>query len=359
MTTAAIINTNCAAQFDSQRYCYFPWIKRTCDQLIDMLDPDQQLIARVPLFCDPDAVQGRARVHKFALHQPDQFKSQVKQVLTEFRGKGIIFTLDWYFPIRMVVELARQQNIPTIMIPHEGVFSVAERYYTDREFGYNYPLCDHALLWGELQYRTFIARGHSGDGLKIVGSPKLMQTRASAQTKTPAHQRILLALQNMDCQLDQLWGLQQQQRLLASLVTYALTQQIILEIRNPPNNVDFISESVHRQAQQHPELLRIDSSDPACVALGRASWVVSINSTMLLEAALMGKRAISISGKGLSTIWRQYDIETADIDSLDAYLNQHPQAPEFQINQKLATDFGLSILNPVDKILALLNQQTL
>lgn len=341
-----------------KKYCYVKWIAKTCDHLITLIDPDSRLISQVSIFNKPDSPSTRHTVHQLAKHHPDEYRSSIRSILEAYSGPGLILTQDWYFPFRMIVEEAKGLGIKTILVPHEGVFSDVDKYYTDREYGFNHPICDLSLIWGELQKRTFETRGHGGNTLKIVGSPKIYEAQSSGIKPTPAPHRILFALQNMDCQQDHTLAVGTQTELVREACKIALSLNITLTLRNPPNNVDMIPEDIHELAIQSPHVIIIENQSSPVKAINDNSVIISVNSTMLLEALILGRASFALAGEGLQQIWQKYGIPSLTLTRIKTLLEDNKTLPPATPSPLLIKDFGLDQEKPIERINSILLKES-
>ncbi|MFT2091404.1 hypothetical protein [Paraglaciecola sp. 2405UD69-4] len=347
-----LFNWEAFASIPDNKFVYINWIKNTCDKLINMVDPDQEIIFPINFFKKPNSPQNRIKIHQFVKQNRSVYRDKLEQVL-DSNIKGIVFTFDWYFMFRDIVDLANKKGILTILIPHEGVFSSEDRYYLDREYGYDIPICKHCLLWGELQKRVFIGRGHSGAGFVIVGAPKIEALTFTTMKTVKTATTFLLVLQNMDCQSDIKKAVKFQNSIIEFMCEYAVNMHKRLVIRNPPNNVDLIPSSIVAKYKLLNDLVLFNNTDDPLDAINDSEVVLSINSTMLLEAKLMGKRAISIASEFVETLWEAYGVETVftfkQLEKSIASSNGLSDS-ELSISHRLITDFGLSFPSPSHSI---------
>lgn len=351
-----LFNWNTFDNLPKDKFVYIRWIEETCDDLIKMIDVKMELIYPITLFLNSNSPISRKNIHQYIINNRETYRKKISELL-DSDIKGLIVTFDWYFIFRDIVDVANKKGIVTVLIPHEGVFSSQSRYYTDREFGDNIPICKYCLLWGELQKRTFLKRGHLGDGLLTVGSPKIENIRLNSVKYPQKNEFVLLVLQNMDCQSFYLNAVECQNSLISFMCQYAEQKGMKLVIRNPPNNVNMIPSLIFENYGRDSNYITFTNEQPAQEAIMDASIIISINSTMLLEAKLSGKLSISVAFEGLETMWKSYDVDTvSSINELENRLNNNgTYSPNHSVSDSLISDFGLNFPTPTRNIRDFLN----
>ena len=309
-------------------YLYLPWIKALTNKLIETID-QSDTIRFIPLtvFADSHNLTNRGRINYFAkyCHQ------DLVQILSNWLEpvakdiKGFVFTFDYTLLQREIIKLCAKLNILTILIPHESVFLNRNKYYYYPLTEVNSPRCDYVLCWGQLQKDIFVSRGYPEERIKIVGAPKfdrhyhfhakLSREEFCTQAKLNPKQKIILyAAQTLDFQVNQKKALQLQQSLIKQLIHYATKNQCGFVLRCPPTQVQILSTSVVKE--MHTAGFFIDGLDSHyCFeveeAIYHAEVLVSINSTMLFEAVLMGTPSISVKYFDFEEYWKEAGIPYA------------------------------------------------
>ncbi|WP_160321299.1 hypothetical protein [Prosthecomicrobium hirschii] len=233
--------------------------------------------------------------------------------------------------MREIVHCCRVLKIPTILVPHESVFIDEERYYVARS-GANMPATDHVLAWGQMQRRIFLERGYRPDRLLVTGSPKFdifhryqptldRDAYASIFALDPSLPIVLFAGQPLDSQVDsQDYALDRQSQAIEDLLDVARELGVQVIIRQPPAKRTIIDQKTRLKIETSVDFA-IDGPVKFLVspeeALYHAAAVLSVNSTMLFEAVLMGRPSISMPYFKFEQIWQKLDIARApDKDTL-------------------------------------------
>lgn len=317
-----------------------PWIPEHGDALV-------RKIARgggvrfhpLNLVSDTDDVTARLQALVYAQNNPEKWRRLVLRKLAPLAGSvsGLVVSFDWHPVMREIVHACRSLNIPTILVPHESVFIDEDRYYVSRN-GANVPVTDWALVWGEMQRRIFVGRGYRDDRLIVTGSPKfdvfhdykpLLDREAYAAVfgLDPSKPIVLFAGQPLDSQVDdQMFALSRQSEAIKDLVDVAGELGVQVLIRQPPARKT-ITTTAERTRIENSVDHAIDGpvkfQVPPEEALYHAAAVLSINSTMLFEAVLMGRPSISMPYFAFEQIWQNLDIARApDRASLRTLLAQ-------------------------------------
>jgi hypothetical protein len=239
---------------------------------------------------------------------------------------GFILTFYWYPVMRELAYACGTLGIPRILVPHEAIFFDESKYYVDVETGVDRPLADLILGWGALQARIFLARGFTTDRFVAVGAPKFdahFDYRPELTRDVffrlfsldPARETILFAMQPMDSQTnDEGAARNAQRRALKDLLAYAQARGAQVIVRTPPSAIDVLSDSLKKSIKNSP-LFAIDSSPCYVVSpeevIFHCDVVVSVNSTMLFEALLMGRAAVSAKYLEFEQIWANVGIPGA------------------------------------------------
>ena len=306
-------------------YLYIPWIAGHGDALIEKLK-DEKSYALAPL----DIVSGlnapgvRLQVHGFATTNPGLYRKMLINRLVPLRNKikGIVFTFDWSPVMRVVASVCAELQIPRILVPHESVFVDRNKYYWDIGSKASVPAADLILGWGGLQKEIFTQRGFPEDRFLALGAPKFdVHVNYTAQLSRPQFARlfgldpekkiILFASQPLDSQLDKKAAQTSQRLAISDLVDVAREMDAQLLIRLPPNKAALLDTELKRKIANGSGVAVDDGS---CYlvspeeALFHSDVTTSINSTMLFEAVLMGRAALSLKYVEFDQIWAQAGI---------------------------------------------------
>lgn len=314
-----------ALESDLPVYLYIPWIAGHGDALIEKLK-DEESYALAPL----DIVSGlnlpgvRLQVHGFATTNPGLYRKMLINRLVPLRNKikGIVFTFDWSPVMRVVASVCAELQIPRILVPHESVFVDRNKYYWDIGSKASVPAADVILGWGGLQKEIFIQRGFPEDRFLAMGAPKFdVHVNYTAQLSRPQFARlfgldpgkkiILFASQPLDSQLDKKAAQTSQRLAISDLVDVAREMDAQLLIRLPPNKAALLDAQLKRKIANGSGVAVDDGS---CYlvspeeALFHSDVTTSINSTMLFEAVLMGRGALSLKYVEFDQIWAKAGI---------------------------------------------------
>ena len=320
-------------------FVYQSWIPEHTDKIIALLRNEELPIFDIGMFTDSKSKTVRMEILRYAEQHPENYRKMCLNALTKFKGSaaGLIVTLDWIPAMRHLVECAQQLHIPTILVPHESVFAARDMYYTHPRLGINTPKADVICAWGELQEKIFVERGCDPAKIIRTGTPKLDYVsgleadddRSSLELLglDASKKTVVGVAQPLDSQFDQKAARLAQEKAFTLMLDWVSSEsntQVI--IRMPPSRDLLFSEKFYRQIARLPNAAIDDArlyllTPEETIKVSDA--VVSINSTMLLEAALSGKPAISSKFIEFDQIWDQVNIRVARnadelVGSLDA-----------------------------------------
>ena len=314
---------------DKPIFVSVPWIREHSDVLISRVtDKEHYRIVQLDLFKDISNTGARRNVARYARENPDIYRKLILKRLIPLRGriKGVLFTFDWA-PVTRIISLACEElSIPRILIPHESVFVDKDQYYLDPLAKGSMPIADIVLGWGELQRQIFVERGYPDSRFIPVGAPKL----DSYFNYEPALQReeffrlfglrsdkktVLFATQPMDAHVvGTLRARKVQEQAVLDVLSACEKIDAQLLVRLPPSKDEiFTPETKVRlmesgcSALDGQDFYIISAEESIC----HADITVSINSTMLFEAVLMGRQALSAKYLEFPQIWEELGIETA------------------------------------------------
>lgn len=309
------------------RLLYVPWIEAHTGALIKLLQAagDVEFVP-LPLL---DMIPGtpgthRTKIMNLAHSRPAEFQ----QLLAGLLGRltvpvnALVMTVDWCLGLRHTVQIFRDCGFPTVLVPHESVFAREELYYTEPISGINVPQAEVALLWGGLQADVFGRRGLAKERMYVLGSPKLdyICNYRSALSRTEVCARlgldgakpiVLFAMQPLDNQFDTPQALIEQSRAILDCLVLCQRYGWQIVVRLPPaRDLAIIAPQVV-QALKSSGVAAIDGAEEGRhltvpeEALFHADAVVSINSTMLLEAGLMQRPSVSLGYVACDQFWHR------------------------------------------------------
>lgn len=344
-----------------------PWIAARGDQLIaDLVATGQIRVTPLPLE-GVSSYHGRHALRYLATRWPSRFAAYLEKQMLAIPGPvhGILLTHDWPAPMQLAVQVARAHGLPSFVVTHEALFIEEALYYTNPQNGLNVPQTDHCLVWNQLQRRIFAARGYPVEHLHVMGSPKLsasahIDTAAQAQLRAECRealgvpQNALLIshiLQPLDNVRARDKARQAQWAIVKSLAQLCQAQGWQLALRLPPgSNRDEINQHLLCHWPQSPPFLLVEADDTrpalrALTQLAASDVVTGYASTMLLEAALMGKPVVITATDLPISPWEQeIDLpvvrDTAALaPALQAAINT-PTARDPALMQRIADVFS-------------------
>ncbi len=326
---------------DRPNYLYMPWIANHGDALVGILGSSEGACNFIPfrVFSHTDDKASRLAVNRFARACPDAYREVLLEELKLLRGdvQGFLFTFDWHPTMRVIASVCGELGIPRVLVPHEAVFMDRELYYNDPETLANRPITDEVLCWGGVQQEVFLERGYPDSRLRVVGSPKLDAlaafksevTRRRFFTRYQLPERdfaILFAAQPMDIQVDTKEALSAQTNVVLDLLSYVEQNDYNLIVRLPPSGHTVFSEQLKARIERSRNAA-IDGVDGYLAgpqdSIYHTDATLSINSTMLLEAALIGRASISTRYFDFEQLWAALEIPVVtESSSLTQALNE-------------------------------------
>lgn len=309
-------------------FLYLPWIELQTGSLISRLPTcPEYSIASLDLFQNLDTHENRRDISRFPRENPALYRRMLARRLVPLRNRisGVIFTFDWAPIARIASNLCEELSIPRILIPHESVFADRDKYYRDSISGANVPLADIVLGWGEMQREIFTERGYPNARFRSTGAPKFdvykdytpHLTRAEHHRLfglDPQRETVLFCAQPLDSQFNTQQARETQRAIIGDLLDFCDGRGAQLIVRMPPSK-DAI---LNRDLSDRLEISAFAAMDEATCylvppeeAVCHADLVTSVNSTMLFEAWLMGRRALSTKYLEFDQIWEKVGIPAA------------------------------------------------
>jgi len=331
-------------------FLFQPWVPEHTDKLIRLLSRDGTVpFTSLGMFSDPGDKQQRKEIIRFADAHGDVYDRMVMHKLSTYRhtALGLVVTLDWLPAMRRLVYGASRLGIRTILVPHESVFAKENMFYTHPKMGMNAPICDVVLAWGDMQERIFIDRGYPAERILKVGAPKFDYIR---EDRTGNAKDVVLSLgltrdkpvmvfaaQPLDSQYDMKAARAAQNSAILDLISIATDNDSQLIIRTPPSKDAILDAEVYEKADKSPHIAIDDASLYLLSAeetIAASDILVSLNSTMLLEAALDGKVAVTAKYVKFEQIWDALKIPVArNRDELRAVIASAIRDPQCLIDQ--------------------------
>lgn len=326
-----------------QKFLYIPWVKGQGDALVDHLIRTGH-IQGIPLnihkILPHLPFSGRPYLNRFARSFPEAFKEYFRKALLQIDQpvKGLILTLDWNAPQRLCLEVAHEVGLPTVLIPHESVFADENLYYRCPITNVSTPKALDIIVWGDLQKDIFERRGVHSSSLKKMGSIKL--DRYVGFESSLSHSEfaniyhldesrpiILFCAQPMDIQFGnekdkknysdiskrkayERTALKAQNKAIEDVIDVCLSNGWQFILRLPPARDKRILSSKILWASRLYRSIVIDGNKDKKKttpeeSLYHSSLVVSLNSTMLLEAGLLNVPSLSMGYIDFNELWHQ------------------------------------------------------
>jgi capsule polysaccharide export protein KpsC/LpsZ len=310
-------------------FLYTPWIAGHGDALIEKIsESEHYTFAPLDFVENIDGNGVRQAVLSFCRTDPALYRRMIINRLVPLRGKikGVVFTFDWSPVMRLIAGVCEELHIPRILIPHESVFVDREKYYWDVNSYASVPVADIVLGWGGMQQEIFRERGYPSNRFEAVGAPKFdTHVNYSAQLTRIQYCRlfglnenkkiILFASQPLDSQLDQKAARIAQRAAITDLLELLPSINAQLIVRLPPNKEDILGTPLRSRLVLASEAA-IDDGQCYLVspeeALFHSDLVTSINSTMLFEAILMNRPALSLKYVEFNQIWSNAGIPAVE-----------------------------------------------
>lgn len=305
-------------------FLFQSWIPEHTNKLISsILDERKYELIDLELFDNQTDKSTRVDILRYAEENGDMYRKMALHKLAPYMDKaaGLIVTLDWIPAMRHLVYAAAQLHIPTILVPHESVFAKRSMYYVHSKLGINLPACDLICAWGNLQSEIFVERGYPNHRILITGAPKLdyvsapsaeiNRMRAKLVGLNPLRPIISFAAQPLDSQYDQKSARASQDKAVLDLVRYSKKYETQLIIRTPPSRDKIFDDTVLAEISGN-KMVFVDNSLLYLLSpeqtIECSDVIVSLNSTMLLEAALLNRPAISAKYIEFDQLWDKLNI---------------------------------------------------
>lgn len=305
-------------------FLFQSWIPEHTDKLIHLLVQGGDIgFEDIKMFSEPGDKKQRVEIMRFAEEQKELYDRMVMHKLSPHRNTalGLVVTLDWLPAMRRLVYGASRLGFRTILVPHESVFAKESMYYTHPKMGVNAPLCDLVLAWGDIQEQIFIERGYPAERIIKVGAPKFDYLASDAVKIAEGAARSLgldpnrpiaaFIAQPLDSQYDTRAARVGQNAAILDLISVAKSFGGQVIIRSPPSRDEILDAEVHRRVAADSDLVIDDAALYVLTAeetIAASDVVVSFNSTMLLEAALGGKVALTTKYIEFDQIWDKLKI---------------------------------------------------
>jgi hypothetical protein len=316
-------------------YSVFTHGQSLVDAVATHLPPGQVLVPLDPLAPLPAECHAFGFWHRLVTEGRRDGSSLWREILIRHldalgtaleRVRALLVTFDWFEPMEDLVLEARDRGWATVALLHESVFTSEQRWYVNPRTGGNVPQADHCLVWGERQRRILTARGYPAERVHMVGAIKLdaCATYRPALSRVaftarfgldPTRPIVLVALQVMDEYGEgQGLALEAQRAMCRDVIAAGerVDHQVILRCPVALSHLVLSPEHV-AEFSAHPGCA-VDGATgerefeshfvaSAHETLWHADVVVSYNSTMLLEAEVMGRAGITYDNRGVLSSW--------------------------------------------------------
>ncbi|MCS4065612.1 hypothetical protein [Pseudomonas putida] len=365
-------------------FLYVPWIAGHGDALIAKVKSPSSY--NLTAFDFVDGIEQnpiRLSVLDFSNKNPSLYRKMLLNRLVPIKNKvtALVFTFDWSPVMRIIASVAEELQIPTILIPHESVFVDRNKYYWDVASSASVPKANLILGWGGLQKEIFTERGYPESNFITVGAPKFdvhvnyePQLTHSQFCKifglSSERKTILFASQPLDSQLDKKQAQVSQRAAILDLYKYCVAFDHQLLVRLPPNKADILTVAFRAELASSAHAA-IDDGTCYLVspeeAIYHSDLVTSINSTMLFEALLLKRPALSLKYVNFDQIWERAGIPAVrDAAALQLALKEllhcetiaSPEGMEWAANMFGIGEFDGQAANRIKHHLKLIGNKT-
>ncbi|MGG4167064.1 hypothetical protein ABEW00_06225 [Rossellomorea vietnamensis] len=309
---------------------FMPWIERSTNGLINIID-ERTEINFIPFkyFKNVDESSYRSKINSYSRENRVRLKNHIKKYISEHYSNvdAIMVTLDWIAPIHIFIEACKEIGIPTFLVPHESVFAKQSMYYVDYVTGVNVPNSDYILAWGDIQKDIFVSRGFDKDKIINVGTPKFdvnkdYQPRISKaeffkQIGFDLNKRTMLfVMQPLDSQYHEADARYAQNKIIKDLIKINQVYGYQLILRLPPAlGEKLIEETLLHELKEIPSIY-LEGLDNVPIApqdsIKHCDIVLSINSTMLFESALLDTPSLAIKYIDFDLFWEKAGLPSVE-----------------------------------------------
>jgi hypothetical protein len=341
---------------DKEKVLYVPWMKTHGDKFVQQVQNASSDLQFIPfdILKDIERRDYRTDAIAFARSYPILYKQLLIKKLIPIHKtiKKAVVTFDWQPCMSLFVEACHMLGIKTVLVPHESVFASTDLYYKCLVTGQNIPSCDLSLLWGGVQHRIFTERGYDTAKMKVLGTPKLDEYHNYTPLVNKAvfcnilgldvnKPIALFATQLLDSQFESPSAARKaQNNAIKDMMQWCYRNDWQFAIRTPPSKDNILFNSTKEQIAKLGCGIIDDARlymFPPEEMLYHADMVLSFNSTMLFEATLLNKPAISTRYVEFEALWASLGIPVADTsEALEHFMNKALEA-----RSSLATEEGM------------------
>ena len=354
---------------DKPKYLYLPWIMHHGDVLIGEISNNKKYdVVEFDLIkIDTYNIQYRRKAARYIRENTSTYLNLLLSRLIPIRKdiSGFLLTFDWDPIMRIIVEACNILEIPTILIPHESVFADKDKFYRDMVTNASVPKADYILGWGDIQQSIFKERGFNvDDRFEAVGALKFdryLDYKPNLKRKQfcqvfgfdPDKKICLFSAQPLDNQFASIKIAREAQRKsILDIHKKCLEINAHILVRMPPSG-DMILNREIKDTFSYGGICAVDTSPNYLVSPSESIYhsdvVISINSTMLFEAILMGRPSISTKYTSFDPMWQPLGVPTPDdyeslSQAIDSALS-HAWCPSEQGMEWAAKSFGTGVFD--------------
>lgn len=310
-----------AVKSNKKFFLYIEWITHHTDDLVNKLNSADFDFIPLNMVAELTVIN-RKLLSKFSKNEPLLYRNYIRNRLLNLKDYlyGLVVTFDWAPITRIAVEVCHELKIYTVLIPHESIFINRDLFYRHPETFASRPVCNEALVWGDAQKDVYVSRGYEEGRIVMAGSPKLdgcidyhpeltAEQFARFYCIAPGKKVILFACQNLDIQIDTKLANISQNQAIRQIIDFCTTNNAHLIVRLPPSAKDILFQATKTKITEcgccFVDRAPMYLSSPRDAVFYSAA-VISLNSTMLLEAALMKRPAISVRLiDGINSLWNE------------------------------------------------------
>lgn len=248
-----------------------------------------------------------------------------KQLLEKYKFSSIVVWSEEGLTEKILINLAKSQNIPTILIQHGLFYDTPEAYNMNKFQGVFPSEVDKYIVWGKLEKEHAIKNGVSSDKIECLGNPQFDQF-----THLDAHNSIgnSILIATSGSNTEEVRGLtvkahnksKETIKKICQIVSKT-NKKIIIKLHPSPDDLDIV------------ELKEEMDSNVSIVKAGNISslikscdlMIVIDLTSVILEAQLCNKPVISVSVKnwwGVPSIFKSKFCISTNVDDLESLLDR-------------------------------------
>ena len=280
--------TFCAVKFKKEHYkkldkelnCYFPYLRRNSTHLFKYENFD------IEKFLDDDLYSYHKKTLPAIEYEIKNFKTIVSTL-----NPAIIIVGDDRAPssVRIDMLYSKKENIPFVEIQH-GLYSPEKLMAC--------PIADKIFIWGEAMKGALIGAGATEDQLEVTGSPlydSLIDRFNEHSPNLNSTKTLLFATQPLPGDINI--------QIITEIASFLENNNAITLIvkPHPSENTSYYENSLRDFTNDH--IIVKDSKDDFTDLLLDANVLITISSTVGIEAAILDKPMICVNLTGEKSVY--------------------------------------------------------